>query len=234
MSIKELTIEQLLNIEIETVEHGKALAQAILEEQHELHRQMVGLYDNEKWQALSNRHYDLRKIRHAILHLTGLMAIEQKRADKRQQSTNDFYVNKLPTIIYNQLMSNAELQTYTGEVVSGTGHMSARMSSGSVALDLYEKETGVKLIPGSLNVRLEHEVDMPPYAKQIVRCDHEGEAIIYITPALVNALDCFAVRNKLAEDGVGRHSKQVVEIISEHKLREELGLNDGDLVEVKF
>lgn len=78
-----MTIEQLLNIEVTSVEQGKALAQAILEEQHELHRQMVGLYDNEKWKALSDRHYDLRKIRHAILHLTGLMAIEQKRAAQR-------------------------------------------------------------------------------------------------------------------------------------------------------
>jgi len=83
MNIHELTIEQLLNIEIISVEQGKELAEAILQEQISLHRQMVGLYDNEKWQALSDRHYDLRKIRHAILHLTGQMAIEQKRAGKR-------------------------------------------------------------------------------------------------------------------------------------------------------
>lgn len=83
MKVHNMSIEQLLNIEITSVEQGKALAQAILEEQHSLHRQMVGLYDNEKWQALSDRHYDLRKIRHAILHLTGRMAIEQKRAAQR-------------------------------------------------------------------------------------------------------------------------------------------------------
>jgi len=78
-----MTIEQLLDVEITSVEQGKALAQAILEEQLELHRQMVGLYDNKKWQVLSDRHYDLRKIRHAILRLTGQMAIEQKRTGKR-------------------------------------------------------------------------------------------------------------------------------------------------------
>lgn len=83
MNIHEMTIEQLLNIEIMSVQQGKDLAQAILDEQHLIHRQMVGLYDNEKWQALSDRHYDLRKIRHAILHLTGQMAIEQKRAAQR-------------------------------------------------------------------------------------------------------------------------------------------------------
>lgn len=83
MNVHDMTIEQLLDMEITSVEQGKALAQAILEEQLELHRQMVGLYDNKKWQVLSDRHYDLRKIRHAILHLTGKMAIEQKRTGKR-------------------------------------------------------------------------------------------------------------------------------------------------------
>jgi hypothetical protein len=83
MNIHEMTIEHLLEIEIKSVQQGKALAEAILQEQLSIHRQMVGLYDNEKWQALSDRHYDLRKIRHAILHLTGQMAIEQKRAAQR-------------------------------------------------------------------------------------------------------------------------------------------------------
>lgn len=83
MNLQNMTIEELLDIEITSVQQGKDLAQAILEEQHELHRQMIGLYDNAKWQELSDRHYDLRKIRHAALHLTGKMAIEQKRAAKR-------------------------------------------------------------------------------------------------------------------------------------------------------
>ena len=83
MNIQDMTIEQLLNIEIKSVQQGKDLAQSILDEQLAIHRQMIGLYDNAKWQVLSDRHYDLRKIRHAVLHLTGKMAIEQKRAAKR-------------------------------------------------------------------------------------------------------------------------------------------------------
>lgn len=83
MNAHTMTIQEILNIEITSVQQGKDLAQAILDEQHSLHRQMVGLYDNKKWQELSDRHYDLRKIRHAALHLTGKMAIEQKRAAQR-------------------------------------------------------------------------------------------------------------------------------------------------------
>jgi hypothetical protein len=83
MNIQDMTIEQLLNIEIKSVQQGKDLVQSILDEQLAIHREMIGLYDNAKWQVLSDRHYDLRKIRHAVLHLTGKMAIEQKRTAQR-------------------------------------------------------------------------------------------------------------------------------------------------------
>lgn len=78
-----MTIEQLLDIEVTSVAQGKQLAEDILQEQLSVHRQMIGLYDNEKWQELSDRHYDLRKIRHAVLYLTGKMAMAQKQASRR-------------------------------------------------------------------------------------------------------------------------------------------------------
>lgn len=83
MNIQDMTIEQLLDVEITSVEQGKEFARLILDEQLAIHHQMVGLHDNEKWKKLSDRHYDLRKIRQATLHLTGLMAIEQKRSVRR-------------------------------------------------------------------------------------------------------------------------------------------------------
>lgn len=83
MNIQKMTVEQLLNVEITSVAQGKQLAEDILQEQLSIHHQMIGLYDNAKWQVLSDRHYDLRKIRHAVLHLTGKMAVEQKRTAKR-------------------------------------------------------------------------------------------------------------------------------------------------------
>jgi hypothetical protein len=83
MDLQNMSIEQLLDIEVISVEQGKQLAEDILQEQLSIHRQMVGLYDNAKWQELSDRHYDLRKIRHAVLHLIGKMAIERNRATRR-------------------------------------------------------------------------------------------------------------------------------------------------------
>lgn len=84
-----MTTRELLDIEITSVKFGKELAHLILDEQQRLHRQMVGLYDNAKWQELSDRHYDLRKVRIAIMTLTGKMAIEQKRA------TNDSFTRMI-------------------------------------------------------------------------------------------------------------------------------------------
>jgi hypothetical protein len=83
MNVQNMTIEQLLNVEVTSVEQGKRLAEDILQEQLSIHRQMIGLYDNTKWQELSDRHYDLRKIRIAVLTLTGKMAIELKRTAQR-------------------------------------------------------------------------------------------------------------------------------------------------------
>ncbi len=123
---------------------------------------------------------------------------------------------------------------YEGIIVSGTGNMSRRMSAASIALKVYEEATGCKLVPGSLNVELAEEVDMPIYAKQLIREDHEGTAILFITPAHVNHIPGFVVRNKRAEDGQGRHSKRVVEVISSYRLRAELGLTDGDKVMLTF
>ena len=74
-----MSIEQLQSIKITSVEQGKALAATILDEQLAIHRQMQGLTDNDKWQALSDRHYDLRQIRRRLLHEVGLMAMKKKR-----------------------------------------------------------------------------------------------------------------------------------------------------------
>ncbi len=131
-------------------------------------------------------------------------------------------------------MTQGELQSYQGEVVSGIGHMSTRMAAGTVAMELYEKETNTSLVSGTLNVELEEEVNMPLHSRRLLRKDPKGETIIYLVPATINELECYIVRSQNAEEGRGRHSKRVIEIISAHKLRDELKLQDGYKVTVRF
>lgn len=83
MNIHDMTTEQLLNVEITSVEFGRQLAEDIRLELVALHREMIGLYDNVLWQSLADRRYDLRKVRMAVLHLTGELAIRQGRVHKR-------------------------------------------------------------------------------------------------------------------------------------------------------
>ena len=85
-----MSIEELESVKITSVPFGKEFAEAIQKEQKAIHLQMVGLYDNEKWKVLSDRHYDLRQIRIRTLTITGKMAIEHKRHIERQQPPNDY------------------------------------------------------------------------------------------------------------------------------------------------
>jgi len=83
--LENLTLEELQKVKISSVIQGRSLAAVILLKQKEVHKQMVGLYDNKKWQELSDLHYDLRKLRINVLHETGLlaMALKQKNTNKK-------------------------------------------------------------------------------------------------------------------------------------------------------
>lgn len=75
-----MSLEELESIEITSVEQGRSLAEDIRVAQVNIHQQMVGQYDKQKWQELCNRHYDLRKLRQRILHTIGQMVIDKRRA----------------------------------------------------------------------------------------------------------------------------------------------------------
>lgn len=127
-----------------------------------------------------------------------------------------------------------DFQTRAGVVAAGDGRMAEKMAAGSPALQLYEYVTGEKLVPGTLNVELPEEIAMPAYAQEITREDASGTTTILIVPAMVNGLLGYIVRSRQAEDGNGRHSRRVVEVISSHELRRELQLDDGDTVNLRF
>jgi hypothetical protein len=78
-----MTIEEIRSIKVTGIDQGKKLAADILEEQLALHQQMQQTTNNDEWQALSDRHFYLRKQRHRILHETGLLAIRIKRSSSK-------------------------------------------------------------------------------------------------------------------------------------------------------
>jgi riboflavin kinase, archaea type len=112
-----------------------------------------------------------------------------------------------------------------GRVATGIGGHAHWME---VYADLYEAKTGVRLYPGSLNVVLERpwhvrdpsiRLEPPEYAigLSIVSCTIEG-------------INAFILRTDKNDRGEGDHSPNVVEIAAAVRLRDVLGLEDGDEV----
>lgn len=65
--------------QVVSVNEGNDVAKRILDRQLEVHRLMNKTSSNSEWEALSDEHYELRKIRHRILNDTGRLALRIKR-----------------------------------------------------------------------------------------------------------------------------------------------------------
>ena len=113
-----------------------------------------------------------------------------------------------------------------GRVTSGSGDLSRWMT---LYADAYAGAAGAALFPGSLNVVLEEPWTLPP-EKLRLDADLVGR-IVYLVPCRVGARRCFIFRTERAEQAGGEEHR-VLEIVSTVRLRTELGVSDGDLVEV--
>lgn len=113
-----------------------------------------------------------------------------------------------------------------GRVTSGSGDLSRWMT---LYADAYAGAAGAALFPGSLNVVLEEPWTLPP-EKLRLDADLVGR-IVYLVPCRVGARRCFIFRTERAEQAGGEEHR-VLEILSAVRLRTELGVSDGDLVEV--
>lgn len=121
-----------------------------------------------------------------------------------------------------------------GRVLAGRGRMAQKMQHGEVTRNLLDVATGETLIPGTLNVLLDSPIAVPAGAVQLWRGAVTGdrEDTIYLAPARVGGLEAWMVRHRRVEHGDAEGCR-VVEFVSAHHLRTELGLSDGDLVTVE-
>ena len=114
-----------------------------------------------------------------------------------------------------------------GRVTAGIGGQAHWMT---VHADRYEAKTGVRLYPGSLNVVLE---DPWHVGNQRVRLEPPEYGVgMSIVPCTIDGIDAFVLRTDKNDRGEGDHSPNVVEIAAAVRLRDSLGLNDGDEVEI--
>lgn len=114
-----------------------------------------------------------------------------------------------------------------GRVSSGIGNLAHWMT---VYSDLYETKTGVRLYPGSLNVVLDHAWHV---GDQRVRLEPPDVGVgLSIVPCTIERLEAFIVRTDKNDRGQGDHLPNILEVAAAVRLRDALGLQDGDEVEI--
>jgi riboflavin kinase, archaea type len=129
------------------------------------------------------------------------------------------------------LASEVELTLLTGKVVSGMGNFSYWIEK---LHDHYLRKTGMNLFPGTLNVLLDEPYTLP---KDVIRLEgHEygGSVSVNIVPCSFLGKSAFILRTDANEEGRGHHSRTIVEVATDVKLRDQFHLNDGDVVEIEI
>jgi riboflavin kinase, archaea type len=98
--------------------------------------------------------------------------------------------------------------------------------------DLYQRVTGVRLFPGSLNVTLSHEYRLPVHRLRLEPGHYGGRVGMNLVPCTIGDLPGFILRTDQNEAGTGHHGREIVEVAAQVGLRDALGLVDGDEVEI--
>ncbi len=98
--------------------------------------------------------------------------------------------------------------------------------------DHYLRKTGLKLFPGTLNVRLSQPYRVPPGSLRLEPHEYGGRVGISLVPCRVLGRRAFILRTDANDRGEGDHSPEVIEVATDVKLRDAFGLMDGDLVAV--
>jgi riboflavin kinase, archaea type len=96
----------------------------------------------------------------------------------------------------------------------------------------YTQKTGMRLFPGTLNLRLEEPYSLPEEVIRLEKEEYGGTVSVSMVPCSVFGRRAFLLRTDANEAGQGHHSKNIIEIATDIKLRDAYQLSDGDEVEV--
>ncbi|MBU1050033.1 CTP-dependent riboflavin kinase [Candidatus Bipolaricaulota bacterium] len=100
--------------------------------------------------------------------------------------------------------------------------------------DHHERKTGMYLFPGTLNIQLEHEYDLPENCIRLEAEAYGGTVCVTIVRCTIFGRRAVILRTDKNETGEGRHSRAVVEIATDICLREHYDLQDGDVVSIEI
>jgi 2,3-bisphosphoglycerate-dependent phosphoglycerate mutase len=131
-------------------------------------------------------------------------------------------------------LRRAPLGVLRGRVTTGFGDLSRRMRDVSGLLDAYARRTGMRLFPGSLNLRLDADYRVPRTAARLAAADYGGAVSAFLVPCRIGGRSAFLVRTDRNEAGTGAHPWALVEVVSDVPLRDTLALADGAAVDVEL
>jgi len=117
----------------------------------------------------------------------------------------------------------------TGVVVSGMGNFSFWIEK---LEKFYTQKTGMRLFPGTLNLRLPEPYSLPANVIRLEKEEYGGTVSVSLVSCSVFGRRAFLLRTDANEAGQGHHAKNIIEIATDIKLRDHYQLRDGDEVEV--
>jgi riboflavin kinase, archaea type len=118
-----------------------------------------------------------------------------------------------------------------GKVVSGMGDFARWIEK---LQDYYQRKTGMRLFPGTLNLELEHPYSVPADSLRLEKEEYGGTVSVNIVPCRVFGREAFILRPDRIESGHSFRPKTIIEVACDVKLRDLYGLEDGDTVEVEL
>lgn len=118
-----------------------------------------------------------------------------------------------------------------GHVTSGRGDFAQWIDKYRID---YHRVTGLKLYPGTLNLKLDAAYSVPGNSLRLDPKDYGGIVGVYIVPCRIFDRDAFVLRTDANARGEGDHPLEVIEIATDIKLRDAFNLVDGDRVRVEF
>jgi riboflavin kinase len=116
-----------------------------------------------------------------------------------------------------------------GVVVSGMGNFSYWLEK---LESFYTQKTGMRLFPGTLNLRLDQPYSLPVDVIRLEKEEYGGTVSVSMVPCRIFDRPAFLLRTDANETGTGHHPKNIIEIATNIKLRDFYQLKDGDEVEV--
>jgi len=116
-----------------------------------------------------------------------------------------------------------------GVVLSGMGNFSYWIEK---LESFYSQKTGMRLYPGTLNLRLPEPYSLPADVIRLEKEEYGGTVSVSLLPCTIFGRRAFLLRTDKNESGQGDHPRNIIEIATDVKLRDAYGLKDGDEVEV--